>query len=254
MYSSSEGSPYRDKRKRTVRMSASLEQQERNRKAAADGLLRGGPRPVTDRIRIVHREKTPEEIHQRESFITLEALKIMPKILQRKRYEEKAARNRSLTKGSVLSRRGATDDDPLHTATWDRINLDSGSVVMGDGRFDVGRKGEEGRFIPAGTFIGPEYKVTREDGTVEFVSKAIPNLGPFAFGDRYITDGKGAQPGTDRRRFDQMPHWRRDSMPAVPESGWKRVNPSVSRAILAADRLGFVTADVSARALFRKAK
>jgi hypothetical protein len=73
--------------------------------------------------------------------------------------------------------------------------------------------------------MGEEEKV-EERGHVFFRSKYIPDMGPLAFGDSFLLQGKGQHPGTDRRKFDQLPRWDRDASPLIPESGWKRGYPA----------------------------
>lgn len=141
-------------------------------------------------------------------------------IASRKRLDEKKrtrALKRKKNKGSIASRRGLYDDNPTHTLVHSSLMLDSKSGARSRGKFDD----KTGRFISdvevkACELQGRLFKQhgvemslddckamviasTPDDVEDQRIAKTgeFRTVDPIYFGDNYVTQGKGRQPGTD---------------------------------------------------------
>lgn len=125
--------------------------------------------------------------------------------------------------GSLRSFRGTYDEDPTSGMLPERVNHDSGAIIIGSGTFVVGKKGEKGRFVPDPRPNGFEPHRLRM-GTP--LNKCAPEIaepiddGAILPGSSYFRHGKGRAPGTNPPAYDS-PMYKRGVGPDDTD-GFKR--------------------------------
>jgi len=198
VYSTSNDPGPKAKRQRGRTLSAAQKEAQEARKRTLDAIFSNKPVDKYPKVvvRSVRIERDPVKIGH-ENRMALEGLK---KAFQQKRFEDHMRRKRPVQKGSSRSRRGVYDDDAQQTAHYSRLVIDGGSAPIGDGDFIEGKPGEPGKFVPAGESM-PEPE----------------DFGPYCIGDQFVRNGKMRHPGTDLRRYDQLPTLQQDKGPLVPD-------------------------------------